>query len=152
MKIYETELTERLLDKLISLSADWEGENSTYGYRKNGRSDIEGNRIFLAEENGEILGYLFGHTEKSEHIRSIMAEGTRYFEIEELYVVPSHRSRGIGRALFDHTERTVRGEGLEFILLSTATKNYKAILHFYIDELDMNFWSARLYKKLEGGL
>lgn len=150
MKLYEAKLTEDLLTKLISLSADWEAENSTYGYRKNDRSDIEGNRIFLAEEDGVILGYLFGYAEKSEHMRSIMPEGTPYFEIEELYVVPSHRSRGIGRALFDHAEKTVKGEGLGFILLSTATKNYKAILHFYIDELDMNFWSARLYKKLEG--
>lgn len=148
MRICEAELNEELLEKLIGLSADWEAENSTYGYRKNDRSDIEGNRIFLAEEHGEILGYLFGHMEKSERMRSIMPEGTPYFEIEELYVQPSHRSRGIGRALFACAEETVCKEGLGYILLSTATKNYRAILHFYIDELDMDFWSARLYKKL----
>ena len=31
----------------------------------------------------------------------------------------------------------------------TATKNFRAILRFYIDELGMAFWSARLYKKIE---
>ena len=77
-----------------------------------------------------------------------MADGTLYFEIEELYVVPSHRSEGIGRSLFHFAEQAVKTTGIEFIMLSTATKNYKSILHFYIDELGMDFWSARLFKKL----
>ena len=77
-----------------------------------------------------------------------MTDGTPYFEIEELYVVPSHRSEGVGRALFQNAEQTVKAAGIEFIMLSTATKNYKSILHFYIDELGMDFWSARLFKKL----
>lgn len=148
MKIYEAQLNDELLEKLIAMSADWEAENSTYGYRKNDRSDIEGNRIFLAEQDGEILGYLFGHEEKSERASSIMPNGTPFFEIEELYVIPSHRSEGIGRALFHCAEQAVKAAGIEFIMLSTATKNYKRILHFYIDEMGMDFWSARLFKKL----
>lgn len=148
MNIYEAKMNDELLEKLISMSADWEAENSTYGYRKNDRSDIEGNRIFLAEHDGEILGYMLGHKEKAERASSIMADGTPYFEIEELYVVPSHRSEGVGRALFHNAEQTVKAAGIEFIMLSTATKNYKSILHFYIDELGMDFWSARLFKKL----
>lgn len=148
MNIYEAKLNDELLEKLISMSAEWEAENSTYGYRKNDRSDIEGNRIFLAEQDGEILGYLFGHEEKPERASSIMADGTPYFEIEELYVVPSYRSNGVGKALFHNAEQAVKTTGIEFIMLSTATKNYKSILHFYIDELRMDFWSARLFKKL----
>ena len=148
MNIYEAKLNDELLEKLISMSAEWEAENSTYGYRKNDRSDIEGNRIFLAEQDGEILGYLFGHEEKPERASSIMADGTPYFEIEELYVVPSYRSKGVGKALFHNAEQAVKTTGIEFIMLSTATKNYKSILHFYIDELGMDFWSARLFKKL----
>ena len=148
MNIYEAKLNDELLEKLISMSAEWEAENSTYGYRKNDRSDIEENRIFLAEQDGEILGYLFGHEEKSERASSIMADGTPYFEIEELYVVPSHRSKGVGRMLFQDVEQAVKAVGIEFIMLSTATKNYKSILHFYIDELGMDFWGARLFKKL----
>ena len=148
MNIYEAKLNNELLETLISMSAEWEAENSTYGYRKNDRSDIEGNRIFLAEQDGEILGYLFGHEEKSDRASSIMADGTPYFEIEELYVVPSYRSKGVGRMLFHDVEQVVKAAGIEFIMLSTATKNYKSILHFYIDELGMDFWSARLFKRL----
>ena len=76
-----------------------------------------------------------------------MADGTPCFEVEELYVVPERRSQGVGRALFEQVSQIVSAEA-QYILLSTATKNWRAILHFYIDELGMTFWNARLYKKL----
>lgn len=147
-KLYEAELTDELLTTLITMSAVWEAENSTHGYRTNDRSDIEGNRIFLAERAGEVLGYLFGHKTAAERTNSIMEEGTAFFEIEELYVTPEHRSEGIGKKLFSFAEQTVQTEGISYLMLSTATKNYKRILHFYLDELGMDFWSARLFKKL----
>ncbi len=74
--IEEQELTEELLDILIRLSVDWEAGNSCYGYRKNEKADIEGNRIFIAKDDEDIIGYLFGHPERSERSSSIMADGT----------------------------------------------------------------------------
>lgn len=145
--IEEQELTEELLDTLIRLSMDWEAENSCYGYRKNEKSDIEGNRIFIAKDGEEVVGYLFGYLEKSERSTSIMPDGTPVFEVEELYVKPEYRSKGIGKMLFSHVESTVRNDA-DYIMLSTATKNWRAIFHFYLDELGMEFWSARLFKKV----
>lgn len=148
MKIYETELNDELLAKLIDLSADWEREDISYGYLKNSREHIEPNRIFLAADGDEILGYLFGHTETAERTSSVIKEGTSFFEIEELYVIPGRRSEGIGRELFNFAEQKVKSEGLEYIMLSTSTKDYKSILHFYTDMMGMDFWNARLFKKL----
>lgn len=149
MTINEVELTDEVMKKLISLSRSWEAENSCYGYRANGREDIEGNRIFLAEEGGEVLGYLFGKVYLSEKMKSIMPEGTPFFEVEELYVIPSRRSRGIGAELFRFAEDALKNDA-EFMVLSTATKNWQAVFHFYLDELDMSFWSARLFKRISG--
>ena len=148
MRVYETELTDELERELIRLSADWEAEDSCRGYRTNAREDLEGRRFFLAEEDGAILGYLFGLRETAENSSSVMPDGTPYFEIEEIYVVPERRSQGIGRRLFAFAEETARREELPFLMLSTATKNARAILHFYLDELDMTFWNSRLFKKL----
>ena len=148
MLIHEAALDENTLAQLIRFSEDWEAENSCYGYRANGKSDIEGNRIFFAEDEGKAVGYLFGKVCLSEQMKSIMPEGTPYFEVEELYVVPEKRSRGIGMQLFRYAENTVKTEA-EYMVLSTATKNWKAVFHFYLDELDMTFWSARLFKKIE---
>ena len=64
------------------------------------------------------------------------------FEVEEIYVIPEKRSKGIGEALFRYTENTVKTEA-EYIVLSTATKNWRAIFHFYIDELNMQFWKLQ---------
>ena len=147
VSVEETDLTPEVLETLIRLSEDWEAEKSCRGYRKNGRQDIEGNRIFLAKDGDLTAGYLFGHMEKSKNAASIMPEGTPFFEIEELYVRPEYRSMGIGRRLFRYAERAVSGEA-EFLMLSTATKDRQAILHFYIDELKMEFWNARLFKRV----
>ena len=145
----ETTLNEKILSCLIAFSCDWEKENSTYGYRANTKEDIEGNRIFVAVKDDRIIAYLFGHQEHSENMRSIMKEGTSFFEVEELYVIPEERNQGIGTKLFRYLEESLSEE--EYIVISNATKNNKSILHFYLNELDMEFWSARLYKKIRKG-
>ena len=145
--IREAALTPALLAALIRLSEDWEAEDSCYGYRKNTRADIEGNRIFLAEDGTALVGYLFGRRETSKTASSVMPEGSPFFEIEELYVRPEYRSFGVGRRLFAFAEQAVSADA-DYIMLGTATKNWKAILHFYLEELGMEFWSARLFKKL----
>ena len=147
MFIHEVIPDEKTLAQLIHFSEDWAAENSCYGYRPNDKTDIEGNRIFFAEDGDAVIGYLFGKICRSEQMKSIMPEGTPYFEVEELYVVPERRSQGIGAKLFKYTEEAVKSEA-EYMVLSTATKNWKAIFHFYLDELDMTFWSARLFKKI----
>ena len=147
MHICETETNNQVTDILISLSREWEKENNCYGYRANSKEDIEGNRVFLAEEDGEVAGYLFGQVYESRKMQSIMPEGTLCFEVEELYVVPSYRCKGIGSALFRYAEEAVKDDA-RYMVLSTAAKNWKAVFHFYLDELDMDFWSARLFKEI----
>ena len=61
--------------------------------------------------------------------------------------MPERRSQGIGTRLFKYTEEAVKQEA-EYMVLSAAAKNWKAVLHFYLDELDMSLWSARLFRKI----
>ena len=147
MTVEESKLTEEILEQIISLSKDWEEENSCHGYQKNTFDDIDGNRVFIAVEDDIVIGYLFGHKKVTEKTTSVCRADTKYFEIEELYVKPAFRNHGVGKTLFQYVEREVAAE-VDMIMLSTATKNFRAILHFYIDELGMEFWSARLVKKI----
>ena len=144
MKITEAKPDQKILNRLIELSIEWEKENSCHGYRRNQEDDIKGNRIFIVEEDKEIIGYLFGHSAESKDQSSIIPDGTNCFEVMEIFVCKEYRNKGIGRKLFAFMEEHIEDE---YITLSTATKNWKAILHFYIEEMDMDFHSARLFKK-----
>ena len=148
MEYIETSLTPEVLENLLQMSADWAAENSCRGYYPNEPSDIQGNRIFLALDEGAPVGYLLGKVCTAEKDSTVMKKGTSFFEVEELYVIPTRRSQGLGGALFRFVQEQVRKEA-QYVLLSTATKNWRAILRSYIEELDMEFWSARLFKKIE---
>ena len=135
------------IKRLLELSLMWEKEDSCYGYRANTEDDFQ-DRYILAAYDDEPIAYVFGEEEIQEKQTSVIDKNMHYFEIEELYVHPSYRTRGIGKQLMESLEKELKKKGLEMMMLSTATKNWKAIMHFYIDEIDMNFWSARLYKHL----
>ena len=135
------------LKRILELSLMWEKEDSCYGYRANTEDDFQDCYI-LAAYDDELIAYVFGKEEIQEKQTSVIDKNMHYFEIEELYVHPSYRSRGIGKQLMESLEKELKKKGLKMMVLSTATKNWKAIMHFYIDEIDMNFWSARLYKHL----
>ena len=135
------------IKKLLELSLIWEKEESCYGYRANTEDDLK-DRYILAAYDDELIAYVFGKEEIQEKQTSVIDKNMHYFEVQEIYVHPSYRSRGIGKQLMESLEKELKKKGLRMMVLSTATKNWKAIMHFYIDEIDMNFWSARLYKRL----
>ena len=135
------------LKRILELSLMWEKEDSCYGYRANTEDDLK-DRYIIAAYDDELIAYVFGKEEVQDKQTSVINKNMHYFEIEELYVHPSYRSRGIGKQLMESLQKELKKKGLEMMMLSTATKNWKAIMHFYIDEIDMNFWSARLYKHL----
>ncbi len=148
-----TEIQKVLLDEavekaLIALSNRWENEEITYGYATNSAQSLQNEDIFLALSDNQPVGYLLCHTYFQENHTAAVPQGKRCLEIEEVYVLPEYRSQGLGQALF-RTATDNYGDAIDYITLSTATKNYKSILHFYIEELGMTFWSARLFKKLE---
>ena len=146
MKICEVKADELIIKQLIELSKKWEAENSCHGYRANSKEDISGNRIFAALENDRIIAYLFGHSAKIDNMSSIIPVGSDCFDVLEIFVEEEYRNQGIGRLLFEYMEKAIDDE---YIILSTATKNWKAILHCYIEEVGMAFHSAMLFKKTE---
>lgn len=147
MKYEFRKLDEATINELIILSQKWVDEDCSYGMVVNTTEDIE-EPLCVALENDKIVGYIFGHYYTTEKKTSYIDVGCKCFTVDELYVIPEYRSQGIGKELFKRLEEKVK-DSCAYITLSTSTKNYRKILHFYVEELDMNFHSAFLIKSME---
>ena len=140
-------LDEDTVRRLIDLSQLWVDEDCSYGMVVNEADDLR-EPVAVALDGEKIIGYCFGHSYVQEKRKSYMEAGEHCFELDELYVLPAYRGTGIGRELFRMLEREAK-KNCAYLTLATSTKNYKAILKLYIEELGMNFHSAFLIKKLE---
>ena len=138
---------EKTINELIALSFLWTEENCTNGLRPNTREDLN-EPCYIAVDDGKIAGYIFGHYYDIEKNFSFAEAGTHCFFIDELYVLPNYRSKGIGRKLFAMIEEEVKTKA-DFIDLATSTKDWRRVLRFYEEETGMSFHDAFLYKSLK---
>jgi ribosomal protein S18 acetylase RimI-like enzyme len=99
--------------------------------------------LFVAERNGEVVGFLSGE----------LREGSPAFKpktwaaVEDVYVVPEHRSLGIGHALFEECRMWARQKGADGISLQVAAGNTRA-RKFY-EELGFHEVSVYQVKEFE---
>lgn len=138
-------LDEDTISQLIALSGIWVNEECSYGMVVNEKADLK-EPLAVALDDARIVGYCFGEYFRQTRQTSYIPLDSCCFSLEELYVLPQYRGQGIGKTLFRMMEQKV-SEKCEFVTLTTSTKNYKAILHLYVEELGMDFHSAFLIKK-----
>lgn len=146
IEIVKSSLTEEVVACLIELSHIWTEEDITHGYRPNTKEDLH-EPCFLARDGQTIVGYAFGQTFLAKKQWSFAPEGTRCFEVEELYVLPAYRDQGIGKKLYQAIEAEAK-ELSDCLVLFSATKDYRRMLHFYHEENGLSFHSATLFKQL----
>jgi ribosomal protein S18 acetylase RimI-like enzyme len=90
--------------------------------------------IFLvAEENGELVGYINGSTADFPYRKS------KYFEIENLGVIPKAKRKGIGTKLLEELTKIAKEKGYQKIYLNCYAKNDEAI----------NFYKTSGYEKID---
>lgn len=132
---------------LLALSQEWAAEGITYGYSPTGREVFAGYRCWVAEADGEVVGYAGGEVDTARRNIEIQQAGERYFELEELYVCPACRGRGVGQLLLARVEEDARREGLAQLMLNAANRDHAPLLRFYLRE-GMTPHSFRMFKKL----
>lgn len=148
MNIIKIDKNSPYINVLVDMSINWQKEGSCEGYVSNTIDTFKDKDIYVALLNDEVVAYLYGYHDISKKNNSVQNINDRIFEIDEIYVKSEYRNKGIGNTLYEYVENDVK-DSADLILLSTATKDYKKILHFYIDELGLTFWSARLYKRIK---
>lgn len=95
--------------------------------------------FFVVEENREIIGYVNGGKMDLPYRKS------KYFQIENLGVLPSNKRKGIGTALLNKITTWAKEQGYEKIYIESYAKNDEA-LAFYrkhgYEEIDISLEKA----------
>lgn len=100
------------------------------------------------ERDGVIVGYAAGQMETARRDSSIQRAGDRWFELEELYVMPGGRKLGIGHRLLERLEEDLRREGCRRLMLSGANREQEGLLRFY-GRHQYKTYSVRMFKDME---
>ena len=95
-----------------------------------------------------LLGFAYGKAEEAKRKRWFILPGTKNYYIESIYVKQEYRSLGLGRQLYLKLEERAKELGCETLEVIAVSKSYHKLLHLYIDELGMEFFTAHLMKKL----
>ena len=81
---------------------------------------ISADRLLVARESG-LIGFVMFDTERTRYEQDV-SRGI----IENIYVVPDHRGRGIGSALLDAAEQRLRARDIDRIALEAMAPNERA--------------------------
>lgn len=136
------------INSIVSLNKDFVKENCCNGMVEDDAEYLKTKNIAVAKNGEEVVGYCYGEFEIKNRDTSMFKKGQKSFYIEELYVSKSFRNKNIGKMLYDFIESFAKENGCNIIETTAVSKNYKALLKFYIEKSDMCFWSASLVKQL----
>lgn len=136
------------LCSIAGLSEIWEKEGITHGLKANSTEDLLrylSDGLFVVVEETCIVGYLLGQV-KSNNGLSIFDESDRsYFELEEIYIHPAFREKGLGKALINEVTDNLKIQGIERMTVSTANKDWMGIIDFY-KKNGFKTWTMTLFK------
>lgn len=138
---------EQDLPQVVKLSELWEAENATYGLRANSADLLKpflGDYFWLAEKQGEIIGYITGSVQESEGL-AVIEKGEKYLEIDEVYVLPDYRNRKVGHTLVDQLLQSAEAGGVTRSLVYSASKQWREIIGFY-EKHGFKMWFVQMYR------
>lgn len=95
--------------------------------------------LFVAEDKGNLIGYVNGGTKDISYRKS------KYFEIENLGIVPEYRGQLLGSQLLETITNWAKTHGIQKIYVNSYFQNTPAI-YFYkkhgYQEIDVSFEKA----------
>ena len=118
--------------------ADFPAAESLYArlYTAEGLEARYGEYLLVAEVDGRIVGFLCAEGQtiafmKSEIGRAAFPDDEDYLELQELYVLPEYRDRGIGTRLVRAALERGRANGLRRSMVYSSNADYARTARFY---------------------
>ena len=134
---------------IAKLSFMFQEENCCNGIIADTKEYFETKKVAIAKVDEKIVAYCYGNIEITKRDCSMYKQNRKIFYVDEIYVQKEYRNRKIGQMLYDFIENFAKENDCEVIEVTAVSKNYKELLKFYIEKLNMEFWSASLVKKLK---
>lgn len=144
-KIRVTE-QDAVLEELLKLSKEWASEKCCPAYYKKEPIDFLNHDVYFAVDQDCIVGYALGHISVQEEKTSYNKVGEKGFELDEIYVLRTYRNKGVGKELYRFLEKDI-WNSVDVIRVNATSYQYKSLLKFYIEELDLQFNYALLVKR-----
>lgn len=135
------------IDDVRRMQMQWAEEDITYGFVPSCREDLTnrlGSYFFVAEVDGCLVGFIYGSLRVSEGL-AVLPAGQQYLQIDDIYVKPEFRDKGIGGRLLESLFQTAQHNGISRFLVYSATKDLDKILKFYRSH-GFESWYVQMFK------
>lgn len=135
---------------IANLQKQWESEAITYGFIADSDDDILAyNRdyFYIALDGENVIGYVTGEVKVNDkdNYMNVFPLNTEYLQVNDLYIVPTYRSKSIGAEFLTIVEEKSKANGVEHIFLSSATIDAEAVRRFY-EKNGFKIWTTMFFK------
>ncbi|MCL5996588.1 MAG: GNAT family N-acetyltransferase [Chloroflexi bacterium] len=134
---------------VLALADQWANEMITIGYEYTERTQAAyearvNDYLWVAEYRGRVIGYTCGVVKVSGG-PGLIAAGERFLDIQEVYLHPDHRDRGVGHQLLQHQMQEAEAHGVTRAIVGSSNKDWRRTVAFY-EALGFHMWAVTLYK------
>jgi GNAT superfamily N-acetyltransferase len=132
---------------LVALQRQWAAEDNIIGMVAATAEEVQqwlDQCCWVAEAQGRIIGFACGTVQTSDGL-AIIPAGERYLRLDELYVVPDRRDRGVGGRLVDRVLADAAERGITRGRVLSAARDWRRIIDFYQDH-GFRMWYVELYR------
>jgi len=130
----------------------WEREGTTIGHAASDETYLRGfltECFFVARDADRIVGFVCARIVENPSCAA-MPTARHVLQIEELFVRPEARQRGIGSALMRAAVRRGRERGVTSCHVFTATRDTDRVLRFYRRH-GFQPWGIQMYRSEDPG-
>jgi ribosomal protein S18 acetylase RimI-like enzyme len=103
--------------------------------------------IWVVEDNNKLIGYAICLSHANDG-SCIYSERDKILELDEVYLIPEARRKGIGSELLQVIQTYAAKAGFTKFLIYSSVKNFDPIIDFYRDN-GFQTWGIQMLKEID---